>query len=170
MQRTEKQVVEADLRSLRFGTRMARCPPLDIFAHWLLNTTAFTVLMVFVIVINSILIAVDMEHDNSSNETEGKIMEGLDFFFLMLYVIEIALKWIDDFRGFWKEGWNIFDFFITAIVSKLTIQVIEHFLSNSLLIKSYCKLSHWWLPSLTSFLVKKHSKIMRKTLKDCFWS
>jgi len=33
----------------------------------------------------------------------------------MLYVIEIALKWIDDFRGFWKEGWNVFDFFITTI-------------------------------------------------------
>jgi len=81
--RSEKQVVDADLRSLRFGTRMAKYPPLDIFAHWLLNTTAFTILMVFVIVINSILIAVDMEHDTTdTDEKTGKVMEALDFFLL----------------------------------------------------------------------------------------
>jgi len=44
------------------------------------------------------------------------ILEALDFFFLSLFVAEILLKWMDNFSSFWKEGWNIFDFFITVLV------------------------------------------------------
>ncbi|OXA61168.1 cation channel sperm-associated protein 2 [Folsomia candida] len=115
-EKSDKRVVEADMRSLRFGTRMATSPPLDIFAHWLLNTYAFTVLMVLVISVNSILIAVDMEIDQGSKTEDFRsALEALDFFFLMLFVVEIGLKWVDDFRAFWKEGWNVFDFLITAV-------------------------------------------------------
>ncbi len=88
---------------------MATYPPRDIFAHWLLNTSAFTYLMVVVIIVNSILIAVDMELDAGSKSDNTHVaLEVLDFIFLMLFVVEIALKWMDDFRGFWKEGWNFY--------------------------------------------------------------
>jgi cation channel sperm-associated protein 2 len=116
-QKHAKKVVEADMRSLRFGTRMAKYPPLDIYAHWLLNTTSFSALMVGVIVINSILIAVDLElEDDTKSKEMRRVLENLDFFFLMLFAAEIILKWIDDFRKFWQEGWNFFDFFVTLLV------------------------------------------------------
>eukprot|EP00794_Sanderia_malayensis_P009747 gene9747-10744_t len=34
---------------------------------------------------------------------------------LMVFVLEIMLKWIDGFVVFWKNGWNVFDFFITIM-------------------------------------------------------
>jgi len=105
------------MRSLRFGTRMAKYPPMDIFAHWLLNTYFFSALMVVVIIVNSILIAVDLEIEQGGKSANiRRILEDLDFFFLSLFVAEIILKWVDDFRGFWDEGWNIFDFLITSTV------------------------------------------------------
>lgn len=80
--------------------------------------------MVLVISVNSILIAVDMEIDQGSKTEDFRsALEALDFFFLMLFVVEIGLKWVDDFRAFWKEGWNVFDFLITAVVNYLCIIV-----------------------------------------------
>jgi len=29
--------------------------------------------------------------------------------------MEIILKWIDDFKIFWKNGWNELDFFLTVL-------------------------------------------------------
>ena len=31
---------------------------------------------------------------------------------------EIILKWIDDFKGFWKNGWNILDLAMVIVVRK----------------------------------------------------
>ena len=31
---------------------------------------------------------------------------------------EIILKWIDNFKGFWKNGWNILDLAIVIVVRK----------------------------------------------------
>ena len=39
------------------------------------------------------------------------------FFTLTIFVLEIILKWIDGFWTFWNNGWNIFDFVVTAMVS-----------------------------------------------------
>ena len=33
-----------------------------------------------------------------------------------MFVLEIIIKWIDGFWDFWKNGWNIFDFFVTVMV------------------------------------------------------
>lgn len=37
---------------------------------------------------------------------------GLDKFFQTLFAAEILIKWYHDFLGFWRVGWNIFDFVI----------------------------------------------------------
>lgn len=47
-------------------------------------------------------------------ENYGNIFMALDQIFLSLYVMEILLKWYHDFLGFWKVGWNVFDFVIVA--------------------------------------------------------
>lgn len=45
------------------------------------------------------------------------VLDIFDYMFMIIYVIEILLKWIDGFRCFWKNGWNNFDFVVTVLVS-----------------------------------------------------
>lgn len=93
---------------------MSKLPPRDIWAHWVLNTTMFKWMMIMVIVINSFLIAWDQEMGQGDEfRSRRQILEAVDFLFLCLFVSEILLKWMDDFRGFWYEGWNLFDFLCT---------------------------------------------------------
>ncbi|KAJ3085986.1 Cation channel sperm-associated protein 2 [Quaeritorhiza haematococci] len=42
-------------------------------------------------------------------------MRIFDLLSLFCFCIEIILKWIDDFNGYWKDGWNIMDFVITLL-------------------------------------------------------
>lgn len=94
---------------------MAKYPPLDIWAHWVLNTSIFKTMMVLVILVNSVMIAWDQEMGTGDEyRVIRRFLEAIDFFFLCLFVAEIILKWMDDFRGFWLEGWNIFDFACTT--------------------------------------------------------
>lgn len=70
--------------------------------------------MVLAILINSVLIAWDQEMGQGDEfRLVRRWLEAVDFFFLCLFVAEIILKWMDDFRGFWLEGWNMFDFACT---------------------------------------------------------
>ena len=43
-------------------------------------------------------------------------VDMFEYFCLFSFVLEIILKWLDDFFTFWKNGWNIFDFVITVLV------------------------------------------------------
>ena len=44
----------------------------------------------------------------------GAPFKIVDTIFLGLFMVEIGLKWYVSFWGFWKSGWNIFDFVIVA--------------------------------------------------------
>ena len=44
-------------------------------------------------------------------------LEIFDYCALTMFVLEIIIKWIDGFWVFWENGWNIFDFFVTVMVS-----------------------------------------------------
>ena len=39
---------------------------------------------------------------------------ALDKLFLTVFVLEILVKWYNDFFGFWTTSWNVFDFVIVA--------------------------------------------------------
>ena len=43
-------------------------------------------------------------------------LDIFDYLALMVFILEILLKWIDGFFEFWKNGWNVFDFFVTVLV------------------------------------------------------
>ncbi len=51
--------VNPDIRSLKFQARTSLWPLLPIWAHWLLHTTFYSLLMVVVIIVNSVTIAID---------------------------------------------------------------------------------------------------------------
>ncbi len=45
------------------------------------------------------------------------LLNFIDSFSVIVFTAEIVLKWMDNFRGFWKNPWNIFDFVVTVVVS-----------------------------------------------------
>ena len=46
------------------------------------------------------------------------LLNVFDYITLVVFVMEIVIKWIDGFWVFWKNGWNNFDFFVTAMVGR----------------------------------------------------
>ena len=54
--------------------------------------------------------------DNNDPNLIGlkQFLDIFDYCSLFLFMVEIILKWMDDFFSFWKNGWNNFDFFVTV--------------------------------------------------------
>ena len=46
-----------------------------------------------------------------------EFLKFIDAFTVVIFSLEIFLKWLDNFRTFWKDNWNIFDFLVTLLVS-----------------------------------------------------
>jgi hypothetical protein len=49
-------------------------------------------------------------------------MEVMNFVFMMIYTIELALKIIALKTAYFNDSWNVFDFFI--VVSTLSVQIL----------------------------------------------
>ena len=47
------------------------------------------------------------------------ILEFIDAFTVIVFSVEILLKWIDNFFMFWKDYWNVFDLIVTLLVHAL---------------------------------------------------
>jgi hypothetical protein len=65
-------------------------------------------------VLSSIVLAVQVEVPPEKWQTHLMI-DRLDQFILLSFMVEILLKWVDSFRSFWHDGWNTFDFVITMM-------------------------------------------------------
>lgn len=65
------------------------------------------------IVINAIILG--METSDTIMGAIGPILLMLDRLILTVFVIEVVLRLIADFRGFWRNPWRIFDFVIVTI-------------------------------------------------------
>ena len=46
-----------------------------------------------------------------------QVLEFIDMFTVVVFSAEIVLKWIDNFKSFWRNGWNVFDLIVTILVS-----------------------------------------------------
>ena len=44
------------------------------------------------------------------------ILDFIDAFTVIVFSVEILLKWIDNFFTFWKDYWNVFDLIVTILV------------------------------------------------------
>ncbi|XP_064653307.1 cation channel sperm-associated protein 2-like [Lineus longissimus] len=89
-----------------------------MWANWVLESGWFQNIMLTVILGNSLLLGIQAE----LNEVRDESLEGLntvldifDYFSLFVFVLEIVLKWMDNFKLFWLNGWNIFDFLVTFL-------------------------------------------------------
>ena len=45
-----------------------------------------------------------------------ELLNFIDSFTVIMFSVEIVLKWIDNFRTFWSNPWNVFDLFVTVLV------------------------------------------------------
>ena len=46
-----------------------------------------------------------------------EFLNFIDAFTVIVFSLEILLKWTDDFTGFWRDVWNVFDLIVTVLVS-----------------------------------------------------
>ncbi|CAG7818997.1 unnamed protein product [Allacma fusca] len=76
--------------------------------------------MIGVILVSSLLMCIEGEFSDVPEKYSQYVrhlefvMEPVDFFLLLIFLMEIALKWADDFPGFWNEPWNLFDLVVTC--------------------------------------------------------
>nr|XP_006817526.1 PREDICTED: cation channel sperm-associated protein 2-like [Saccoglossus kowalevskii] len=83
-----------DRRKNRVKNKNRKSPPLDMWAHFVLEKIS--------------------DRNDPSLEVLKRALDIFDYCSLMLFMFEIILKWIDNFWLFWKDGWNIFDFIVTV--------------------------------------------------------
>ncbi len=79
----------------------------------LLQQPRFESIILTIIVINAIILG--LETSPSAMAAAGPLLQALDQIILVIFVLEIALRMIADFKGFWRDPWRIFDFIIIAI-------------------------------------------------------
>jgi voltage-gated sodium channel len=79
----------------------------------LLNWPHFESLVLILIVLNSIILA--LETSKTAMAVGGDWLFLIDRIFLGIFVLELAMRLAADFRGFWRDPWRIFDFFVVTI-------------------------------------------------------
>eukprot|EP00736_Rhodelphis_marinus_P001469 Rmarinus@m.27381 len=106
------QMKPADRRLAR--VKNINSVPIGVWANWVVNHTVFTTLMILLIFLNGIIlgVAVELPEENYKAHTALELMDNI---VLISFSVEIALKWLDNFKAFWNDGWNLFDFVITIM-------------------------------------------------------
>eukprot|EP00736_Rhodelphis_marinus_P007393 Rmarinus@m.11310 len=79
----------------------------------LIESMGFRLFILVVIVLNSVLVG--MQTDPSLEKQFTGVFDGVDYVFLTIFIVEIAIKWAYGFVAFWKVGWNVFDFVLVAV-------------------------------------------------------
>uniref|UniRef100_A0A8L0DS96 Cation channel sperm associated 2 n=1 Tax=Oncorhynchus mykiss TaxID=8022 RepID=A0A8L0DS96_ONCMY len=117
--------ITMDLRRQgRLENLHANYPPLNMFAHWILESKIFMNIIVILIILNTIVLEIQV-FDNMDPKLEivKLVLEMLDWSILAIFFLEILLKWLDNFWNFWKSTWNIFDFAVTMLVRAKPVRV-----------------------------------------------
>jgi len=73
----------------------------------------FRYTMCLIVILNCVLIG--LQTDDALVQKNPALFDFLDLATLSVYIMEIVLKWYIDFWGFWRSGWNIFDFALVAV-------------------------------------------------------
>nr|XP_002121116.1 cation channel sperm-associated protein 2-like [Ciona intestinalis] len=111
-------VTKQERRFKRIKCRETTYPPLDMWANWVVESNLFQNFMLVLIIFNAVLLIVDAEIGESTDPkyiNTVRIVRTCDYCCLWIFIAEIILKWIDDFKSFWKNGWNELDFYVTVV-------------------------------------------------------
>ncbi|XP_066932712.1 cation channel sperm-associated protein 2-like isoform X1 [Clytia hemisphaerica] len=113
---TKGESTYEDRRLNRVKTKNAI--PFGPWAKMIVENQFFQNLMLAIILANSIVLGIQAE----LTQTEASSYKGLklvldifDYISMLVFILEILLKWVDAFWDFWKNGWNNFDFLVTVM-------------------------------------------------------
>lgn len=108
----------------RLRARISRIPALQVFARWLVENEAFQTFVLFVIGYNSITLGLQAEYCDRTGADAASVrsvLDCLDILALAVFMFEIQLKFMVNFRDFWNNPWNVFDFAITLFTFITTV-------------------------------------------------
>ncbi|CAL8302433.1 unnamed protein product [Lota lota] len=120
--RRSEVVTEGCRRLARIQNRQSKYPPLNMFAHWILESKSFSTIIVYLIFLNALVLG--LQSDVSANESWLQVsgvrvytlvLDVVDYCILVMFLVEILLQWLDNFRHFWRNTWNVFDFIVTMV-------------------------------------------------------
>ncbi|KXJ25905.1 Cation channel sperm-associated protein 2 [Exaiptasia diaphana] len=92
--------------------------PLGPWAHTVVVNPHVQNFITFLIIANSLVLGIQAELSQLKDESLDTIKVALnvfDYCVLTVFVLEIIVKWVDEFWSFWSNGWNVFDFFVTIM-------------------------------------------------------
>ena len=58
------------------------------------------------------------DSNNIAVLVEARIIGLIDILTVIMYCVNIILKWINNFKEFWNNKWNIFELVITLVVKE----------------------------------------------------
>jgi len=79
----------------------------------LVNHRLFESAIIGLIVVNAVVLA--LETSSRAMAIAGPVLTAIDTLILVIFVLEIALRLVADFRGFWRDPWRLFDFTVVAV-------------------------------------------------------
>ncbi|XP_070279859.1 cation channel sperm-associated protein 2 [Myotis yumanensis] len=116
--RREGRITHIQRLMSKFEVRFCWRPPLSLWAGWVLECPLFTNFIIFLIILNAIVLMVEIELLESTNTELWPLkltLEVVAWFILLIFILEILLMWLSSFTHFWKNAWNVFDFFVTIL-------------------------------------------------------
>ncbi|XP_021048681.1 cation channel sperm-associated protein 2 isoform X1 [Mus pahari] len=102
----------------KLRVRCSQMPPLSLWAGWVLESSIFSKFIISLIFLNTFVLMVEIELMESTNTALWPVklaLEVADWFILLSFIVEILLMWLASFFLFWKNAWNVFDFFVTLL-------------------------------------------------------
>ncbi|XP_063686203.1 cation channel sperm-associated protein 2-like [Bolinopsis microptera] len=112
-ERAESNMIDRRLLYVQNRNRL----PLAVWCRWIVENDMFQYFMLWLIIGNSVVMGLQSELPSTPEVYAHiqSILEMFDLFSLYMFVLEILLKWADNFVDFWSSGWNIFDFLVTVV-------------------------------------------------------
>ncbi|XP_015413093.1 PREDICTED: cation channel sperm-associated protein 2 isoform X2 [Myotis davidii] len=116
--RHEERITHSQRLMSKLEVRFSWRPPLSMWAGWVLECPLFTNFIIFLIILNTIVLMVEIELLESTNTQLWPLkltLEVVAWFILLIFILEILLMWLSSFSLFWKNAWNVFDFVVTIL-------------------------------------------------------
>ncbi|XP_059558932.1 cation channel sperm-associated protein 2 isoform X2 [Myotis daubentonii] len=116
--RHEERITHSQRLMSKLEVRFSWRPPLSLWAGWVLECPLFTNFIIFLIILNTIVLMVEIELLESTNTQLWPLkltLEVVAWFILLIFILEILLMWLSSFSLFWKNAWNVFDFIVTIL-------------------------------------------------------
>ncbi|XP_004603766.1 cation channel sperm-associated protein 4 [Sorex araneus] len=85
-----------------------------IYVKQLLQHPIFQLLLTFLLLVNAITIG--LRTNALLSQQHYELFSIIDDIVLTILIFEVILNWLNGFWIFWKDGWNVFNFFIVFVL------------------------------------------------------